>query len=481
MLQKFGLELSYHDMHGNLHLPQLFLALQYHTGTLFRDSADYCFHDKRYPKPLNEGDMIEALIPSCKFNVVYPGTFAQSNEVGEALIATGLYADALDVLRLRLSVQGTCFGKSPSLKAKAIITATTYKYALTHFLMGDYEGAQSVLLQHLKSHHTYEALAGRMIALLMSIEFKLGNISRATVYFDAAHDVYNFVLGPHHPIIGLHANLLSDHYRAQGLTSQTKVMTLLSYESSKRVLGETHIATALSGYKLGVIMIEEKRFHEASELLHGVIFILDEATDRGINVQRDLAYALHSLAEALVQRDELDYGVDCAMRAMDIYGTIFKKVVPPRVVSCLLLLSDLFIKQRKFQAAVDGLNQIWGVVKYRPYDYPSVGDVLRNVCCNIFYTLSLSLPSQTMALLQTVAKEVSPQIGRTQFDQAYNIVVNAVWLGKGQEYFEALVASVQQHESAGGFSRTSWPRELRLLIPLFCCCCGLCACVISLV
>lgn len=196
-----------------LHFPQLFLALQYHTGARFKDSPHYEFCDPFHPHPLTEDDLLNAHVPVVKLRMAIPGLVGMVEGKGEALLGAGLFIDAACVFRLRLSSLSLLRANDGEHRYVAQVAYNTYNLALALYLSCEYSEAVTVMRSHLCRPTTpkFNALSARMMTLLTAAHFQMHDMAAAMEVFDAGQQAICFSVGKYHPLHAIHMIVLVRH------------------------------------------------------------------------------------------------------------------------------------------------------------------------------------------------------------------------------------------------------------------------------
>ena len=104
------------------------------TGVQFEDSDHYRLGDPVVPYPIVDRDLISAGVPSPKIRMSFPGLAGAMEPLGEAFLAAGLYSDALNALRLRLSGLLLVGAECHSHSHRAAVAVATYQLALAQYM-----------------------------------------------------------------------------------------------------------------------------------------------------------------------------------------------------------------------------------------------------------------------------------------------------------------------------------------------------------
>ena len=452
LFNKFAVDLPKADKSSLVHLPQLFLALQYHTCTIFEDKHEYQLGSSiAVVNPFCEADVKDFNEPTPKIALTYSGHTGKIEALGEALLGADMWSEACHTLRLRLSLQIMSWPGSLAPRRSATISSTTYKLALGLFGQKQYKAAASLLRSQLTNGPKFTALAGRFMTLLMCAQFRSNDIKGALNTFDAAQVAYTYALGAHHPIHSLHICVLADLYHDAKCNKQAVAMLAMAHDISRRTLGENHLATASYASKLAALFVENGLYARAADVLEQALQVYQHALIRGAKVERDASECFYTLAVACKHAGELEQAVEYATRSMEMAASVYTTHLPPSVVSCLLLLSGLLVKRNEMDTAVDLFQDAWAAVKHRPADYASVGSVFALLSCKILAGLMSAVPLTTRSLLETISDEVYEEKRHGvhvpgAWDAACEVVFSAMWLCRPREYFNCVIEGMQHHE-----------------------------------
>ena len=466
------------DISTILHAFQLFEALKYHTGVTFRDSNQYVFHHSSRPEPFRLEDLLD-YSSIVKVQQLYPGIDHDLETLSSAYIKERMYGDALNVLRIHMSnfvlQQGTQIIEDfLSPKQRALSSYLTYKIALCHFMLKQYDLCCNVLLAQLESMPKYSILAARTLTLLMSSTFlsnsgsKSSKISSALKYFELARTMYFLTLGSQSPAHGLHISALADLYYANEAFSQAKVTNMIAYSSYRNCLGDMHPVCAGVACKLGNLLLYEEKYAAAAELfehsfaayqhVNKQCAITDGSDSRNIHVYyADEAHCLHSLATALKNKNELSYAMQCAVLSVDI-ATLDGHPMTPGVVHTLLLLAEMYEATSDLFTAVALYQDVWKIVKSNPHVFP-MATMLVDIAGRIVRIIVDMLPLQSKTLLDTIIAE-SEKPSETEWKMTINMLISELWAEEPVGYIRDTIK--QSLDDAGetgncGATTTQWP------------------------
>ena len=472
LFQKFGIELDARvaesdKRHKLCHLPQLSLALQYHTGTLLRDGLDFTYASVE-EAPIKDDDLVSLLLPSVKLPSTMPGRLGESLERAEALMGAKLFADAAALLRLRLQLQLLSLPDSSLPRHSAAVADTMFKAALCYWEEGDYVAVVEVLSRALASRPRYTAASARMLTLLMSAQLMSGAADAAMATYEEGASVYVYVLGEGHPAVCVHLTALADCYCALGRPKQAQLMLTMAHELGRTLLGDAHLLIALYGAKIAALSLMHSgggagtgpsavQAKLAKSALSDALRCFEAAVARGAGkLEAELADCLLALSACPGQA--LEEAAVFAGRAAEIMHASYHPLTAasferPQVVSAVFLLAEAKLRRKDVEGCLALYERAWQAVRTRPSDYPAIGTTFALLSCRLLGTLFASLALQTRSLLETVAKEVSRGHHGDGWDQACRTVLTTLWEGGARSYFQAVVDGLIQAEiEAGGMA-----------------------------
>jgi hypothetical protein len=379
VFQKFGFVLptsrpnvSKYDI---LHLPQLFLSLQYHTGVLFHDHCQYDLDAASSECVFTLNDIINYSLPVAKPITTSQNKVTSSGFVGYAdtlalpCMMSGVKTESISLLRLRMSMQLTAFQHCASTKDSAECSKTAYLLALALYSNGDYNEAIKVINNQIENTSKYTAMTGRFYMLNMCCFFKAKNLERhinlAVIAFDAAKAIFSYTLGSNHPVQALLMGCLSDQYiNLKHYSNAMFTLTAVVDFSSRVLVDHGHILTAAYQLKLAqvhmkMMKIEKNKLddkfdssnnkiqnghhnhgHSHSHHHHSNHHHAEKALDHlndalqtynglysdGANVTIELIECLYSLTLLNIDLDRIDeaieYSVKCKNIALSNYSNI---------------------------------------------------------------------------------------------------------------------------------------------------------------
>lgn len=209
-----------------VHLPYLFLSMQYHCGVRFSDSSKYQFGDTGCGNPINLSDFVH-VVPVQKICIQYPGLIKRAVNTGEMLLHLGIFDEAKSAFRLQLSTLYVAYRNQDSVascKVDHLITDITYKLLLCHFGEKQYDVVCKMGKEFLCGKSIYTCSAARIIFLLMCAEFRRESFPLALQYFDSLKAIYSFALGHLHPMHTFICSTLAELYYDYGSLGCAKVM-----------------------------------------------------------------------------------------------------------------------------------------------------------------------------------------------------------------------------------------------------------------
>lgn len=495
--QKFGVDLdqllmgsagSSKRLSTLLHLPQLFLAIQYHTNCRFKDSAFHHVFSGGGAVLFVVDDVLDCSVASCDGQQTHslqliPGELGRISATAEAFLANGLYAEATQAFQLRLVLLATmnCTRYDDShvvhsvlsLRQEAVFADVVYKLALSQYCNKQYSDAGATIRRHhLARHSQYSAVTGRMLTLLMSIEHHCGRTDRVRAYFDAAQCVYSYALSVHHPVIAMHMCALADLYMRDGGGKQARAMLILAKNVSGKVLGEHHQVGATLACKLSVLLMSEGQFKDAAQLLSNALTIFDadavviandsqnETKMSAVSrLDEQIADCLCALTECLARCEELDLAIHSGFRCIETCTKILlqsqrtavlKKCTSLRL-SCLLVLSDLFVQKNELDSAFGLLHEAWTALHSATSSASAregSGSALAALTCRILELMISTLPMQTKSHFQNVSEEALLLVDPDSplWDKATGVVCSAMWNQKPVDYLASVIHGIQRQE-----------------------------------
>lgn len=387
-----------------------------------------------------------------------PGQLGVIEASAECYLANGLYEEAVEAFQLRLltirhfitpsNTQADLFSLAGvSLQYRSALSLTYYKIALCETLRGNFKRASTLLRRYLAQHMRMTPLTARVLSLLMYIEFKTAQIqlsegrkrtkegskkdkehfyrwerhrAKALQCYDAALEVLTYTLGPLHPQTCILHCSLADLYQSSHEIPQCKVMLMLALSTSRRSLGDNHIATAGISSKLGSLIMYEGRYKEASGLLKSSVQIFDSALSSGASYHREMVDCLYNLSMVLVQCGEVEPAIHGCFRCLELVAksestvgeeTNVDKEDLKIKVSCLILLSDLFMRKNEKESAFEMLQEAWQIVKKVPGGrFPWAGGTLARLTCKVLELAVATLPRSSKTLFEQLAQEGLAQL-----------------------------------------------------------------------
>jgi len=362
--------------------------MQYHTGTRFSDKV-FPLNTPGVFSPFTDEDMLAYLIPSLPAYSMagpLPGQHGIATQLVDSFFIHGLYDDARKTLEmdyytqcllsLRHLISDDAQRSTIPFTHQSQLAHTLYKLVLSLYLSHAYTAALQHIRWYLAHFPNYHPITGRILTLLMSIEWRRGDIGKAQLLFDAAQDIYHYTLGPNHPLIVLHINCLASLYlhqlpHHQGYP-QGKLLLLLGLSKAKSALGVDHATTALQQLKVAHYFICEKKYTDAAHLLEKSTDVLSgssSSSNRMGMMDRRFTYesvlSSYYLSLCLYSNQDLmkarDASVVCI--AIDTSHEHWSSDVHLIHLSALLQLSDIYLQLNERSKSVDTLYQTWSDVK----------------------------------------------------------------------------------------------------------------------
>lgn len=452
-----------------MHLPQLFLAMQYHIGIQFLDHCKYPF-EQPLDKPFTRNDVIHFFLPAAKSlshsnnQVLSAGYVGFLDAIAESFLGADLPNEATRLFRLRLSLQLSSACKYTSHKSAKSIALTSYKLALALYTQGDYEAAVKAIDADMAQRPRYTALNGRFLTLLMSCHFLNGNLSKAMEAFDAGTVVYNYSLGPHHPIQAIHMDVLADLYRMSGNYKHCSLMLTMACEVSEQTNGDSHVTTARYTYKIAANSYalayngdkEYRSLHleNALDLFQEALSVYQSIETSGADVKAEILNCMYAIVVITKDLRRIDDAMDRLEEAEDFIKSTYLvgdldsrdlAIIPLVAISTLSLLVDFLMRRNECKRALATIKIIRKSVLSRPSHFFDIHEIIAKLSCKI---LSLLLSSQTYAtrnLINVICEEVEsadePGYGVDALD-AWSNARAQVLVGMLQEDPETFFASI---------------------------------------
>ena len=452
-----------------IHLPQLFLAMQYHIGILFLDHCQYSFEQPSI-KPFNRNDVIHFFQPVAKSlshssnEVLSAGYVGFLDVLAESFLGADLPDEAVRLFRLRLSLQLSSGQNFTSHKSSKSIASTSYKLALALCNSGDYEEAVKTIEADMSQRPRYTALNGRFLTLLMTCHFMCGAMDKAMEAYDAGSAVYSFSLGPHHPIHAIHMGVLADLYRKSGNYKLCSLMLTLALEVSQQINGDSHVLTAsyiyrtaANNYTLAYSSSRELRnmyLENALESFQEALSVYTSIETSGADVKAEILNCMYAVAVITKDLRRMDDALDCLEETekfiMSTYNTGGMNsrdlaIIPLVAISSLSLLVDFLMRRNECSRALKTLKIIWKAVQTRPSHFFDIHEILSKLSCKMLSLLLSSQSYSTRNLINVICEEVEskeePGYGVDAFD-AWSNARGQVFTGMLQTDPETYFASV---------------------------------------
>lgn len=371
------------------------------------------------------------------------------------------------------------------------VATIAYKLALSQYLNQHVTQAMSTLRQFIAVSSTnYNVVLGRMLSLMMTIEYKFGSMQKALKLYDLALDIYSTTVGSNHPLCSFHISTLADLYRHSGDHAQAVVMLLLAQSVLRKSLGSQHLLHASIDCKVGAEYMELGKFKDAVVVLSSALAKYDEVLlelqqphqqqqhqtqqsgdeetksvgtettaqhrrgDQFRNyIESEVLRCLYNLAISYSKFDKLDNAIHHAKRCINLGRTIFdfEVYVPPLLISCIILLSDCYVQQAELDVAIIVLESAWVVLKNKPFNYNKAGKAMAKMVCRILELSFASLPMQTQSLLEAIASEAAVGLHGASipglWEKGREVVMTALWTtDKPSLVFKRTIEGAQKNE-----------------------------------
>ena len=493
VFQKFAITLP--TVNGNiskyqvLHVPQLFLAMQYHLGVQFADHCEYHLDGSAEDCVLQHADILNYHVPkakplSCAQNRSLSAGYAgHLDTLAASFLASGIHEEACYLLRLRLSLQLTNNQHSSSGADTAGYVRAAYLLAVGLFHSGKYLEAMQTIQAQLDHGLKYSAMGGRLYMLLMCCYCREQNgalLNKAVVAFDAAKAIFSYLLGEHHPIQAILMCALADQYvHLKHFKHAVALLTGAVQFASHNFEDRAQLVTA--GYQVKLAQLHIRMYDDnevsghrtqAVDYLTEALSIYDGLSRDGAAVTDETIDCLYGLTLLYKQMGRLEDALLTATRCRTVTMSRYAvkaytksklhlpspelMLMPPPAASCLLLLGDLLMATQHGELAIEVLIQVWNAVRRAPSYYSSIGDIYMSLTRRMLAALYSQLPFPTRSLLTTIASEVEarshPQHGIEipgAWTKAQETVFESMWLNDPRAYFASVVDGVMRGEIEG--------------------------------
>jgi hypothetical protein len=491
LFQKFSLDISSWSGSGigksvlaarskyELHLPQLFLAMQYHIGIVFKDSCAYQFAHSDKEECLSHEDVLIYTSPRTKplcftgSKVIGAGYIGIIDQLADTYLATNMPAEAANAYRIRLSLQLTSYNQICSYRDSFAISSSVYKLALALYKIGNYDACISFILESgLQNRPRYTALTGRFLTLLMCAQFSNGMVGEAIETYDAGMIVYNYVLGHSHSLQILHSCALADLYFKSRNFRHCLVMMLTSNDMCMSIMGESHILTATYLYKTACVYFtlaidnddnDEQNLECCLEVLQEAYHTFKECAEVGANVNTELIECLHLMTMACKWLHRSDVSLEYAMKVGQMVmkkkkkkklvgfvdGSDEQPKLTAHAVSCLFLLADLLLYHNRSEEGLKVLETVWRSVQETFVSWRSISGIYTKLTCKMLFALYSSLPYPTRSLVESIAMEIEtgtePLYGIEipgMWSKACNALFEGMWRNEPKKYFKEIIDGV---------------------------------------
>ncbi len=440
MFLKFGIKMSkFNRIENWIHFPQLFLAMQYHCGTTFVDKQSYLFCDSSQPSPLLDCDLMCSGVVNYKINMVVPGLFnrcCSDSTSREALLAFGMYPEALNTTKAQLSLLNISIDKLATKTPKhlAEISLITYHMCLSLYLSGQFTNTIQIVRDFLCQNSKFLAISGRMMSLLMCAEFKLGHISEAVTIYDAGIEVYSFCLGSFHPIIAVHMCTLADLYRDAKSNCNARIMMTLAFELSKVSLGENHGTCAHFGKKLSILCLEHCSFVEALQIIRHSIATYESCLQSSLllkidsaRIQRDVIECLYLKAVAYSELNELPKAMSVCNQVMLSSVNFEDSGIPIEIFAAHILMSDLYFRNKESSIAITVLRKALQLLRSSQIRGINATLTIANLTRKILQTCLTSQTFQIRSFIDAKMSEWSVSNDNRMFDLSQSREFDQDW------------------------------------------------------
>jgi len=322
-----------------------------------------------------------------------------------------------------------------------------YLLALSYFLNGQPNEALDTLNLYMNIYLDESPLLSRMLSLVMSIKFTIGEVDEAMIIFEKALDMYTFCLDSDHPIIASHFCTLGDLYYSSRAYPQAKVMILLALESSRQVLGEEHVISVAYRTKLASLYMHEEKFKKAEELLAMNSLVCKSLSAKNVHCQKESIDIYFGLANSLVKIGNKDEAQKLLIIVKEMLEN--KNVNREVYFATTLLLSDIYNGKLQSDESQKQLEDAWFLLQHSK-DLRMSSSGLVNISCQMLSCYMSTLDLNVRLLLENIEKEVDREIlpvaNMKLWDEACQIVIKALWTSNPREFVDNIINKYHSFE-----------------------------------
>jgi hypothetical protein len=218
--------------------------------------------------------------------------------------------------------------------------------------------------------------------------------------------------------------------------------------------------------------MNEGQFKDAAQLLSNALIIFDATTAAVANDSHDdaqqstascldeqIVNCLCALTECLARCDELDLAIHSGFRCVELctkmllqpQKTLALKKCNALRLSCLLVLSDLFVQKSELDSAFGLLHEAWTALRSTTSSASArrgSGSALAALTCRILELMISTLPMQTKSHFQNVSEETLLLVDSDSplWDKATGVVCSAMWNQKPVDYLASVIHGIQRQE-----------------------------------
>ena len=146
-------------------------------------------------KPFSIENLIDYIETSTCDDPHFLGPLNDSNKAVDALICNGMYNEAMNILRMRLSAFSLLHSTDHSGKVTSTRNDLIYKIILCKYFSSDFEACINAINSSLSSEYAATTAGAKLNVIAMCVNYRLNNIKKSLDYFEAARISYTFTLG----------------------------------------------------------------------------------------------------------------------------------------------------------------------------------------------------------------------------------------------------------------------------------------------
>eukprot|EP00743_Colponemidia_sp_Colp-15_P012837 GILK01014728.1.p1 GENE.GILK01014728.1~~GILK01014728.1.p1 ORF type:complete len:1099 (-),score=210.29 GILK01014728.1:114-3410(-) len=328
-----------------IHLPALFLSMQYHTGCRFKDSTHYRFGEAESPIELDDLECISVKKKSMDFRHLDCALLANR---AEEFQRQGDIAVALQALNLRVSISRAL--DDPDSTDIDGLSRLAHLYLAVNDLDNAILSANSALAHSRKFHcESIQAYIALMIA-----RFKRGEYVESLVCYENALQAVSFHYGPNHPLyLDIHGQLASLY---EDNRQYEKALELFDFclTLCVRILGANHPKTAWCHTCIAHVHVAMGEADKACVAFDRALLVNETAFGSSTAVTAECCI---SLATSLRKKGDIVRAFEYALRALRIREQVFG-LNHPVIWTNVMLVAELAQSTEEFEQGIIYLQNV---------------------------------------------------------------------------------------------------------------------------